>query len=201
MTKIFDTQTASHLLNENLESNGLKYLAEHILGIPKEEIQSYDEASGKDFYTFAKYAMNDAIWTWQLYQVFMPDIIKQGLSHLLWDIEMPFVRVLVELVINGIKADISAARQMTIEVQHLYYQVENELLEMFGGSYEVGITKKGQEVWCKAQINFNSGQQVVKCMGSLGIELTERTKKRSLSTKTNVLKKLKSDIERKLNAY
>lgn len=177
MFKFADTMTMSHLLNENLESNGLKYLAEHILGVPKEEIQSYEEASNKDFYTFARYAMNDAIWTYQLYQRFMPDIIKQGLSHLLWDIEMPFQKVLTELHINGIKADVNAARQMTIEVQHLYYQVENELLEMFGGSYEVGITKRGRETWCKPSINFNSSKQVIPLIESLGFEIYEKAKK------------------------
>ena len=73
MPKIFDTLTSSHLLNENLPENGLKYLAEHELGIPKEQIKKYTEVTpGTE--EFFEYGMNDAIWTYQLYKKYSPQI-------------------------------------------------------------------------------------------------------------------------------
>ena len=181
MTKIFDTMTASHLLNETLESNSLKYLAHRVLKIPKEDIKEYDEVTPgtEEFY---RYGLNDAIWTFQLYEKYRPEIIKQRLSHLLWDIEMPFQKVLMELKINGIKPDISAAKQMAYEIQHLYYEIENELLEIFGGEYVVGITPRGRKVYCKPSINFNSSDQVVPLIEGLGFEiyeLSDKSKKKS----------------------
>ena len=40
---------------------------------------------------------------------------------------------------------------------------------------------------------------MIGCIKSLGIKLTEKTKKGHLSTKTKVLEMIKNDIERKLN--
>lgn len=186
---IFDTMTASHLLNEELQSNSLKDLAHTILGIPKENIKKYEEVTpGTE--EFAIYGMNDAIWTYQLYEKFQPELIKQNLTHLAYDIEFPFSRVLMELQINGIKPDIEAARQMRYEVQHLYYEIENELLNMFGGYYEVGITKRSREVWCKPTINFNSSDQVIPLIEGLGFEIYERAKKGAKSWGKHAKKRL-----------
>ncbi len=40
---------------------------------------------------------------------------------------------------------------------------------------------------------------MAKCLQQLGITLTDKTKKGNLSTKTNVLEKLRDNIKRKLN--
>ncbi|MBE3036581.1 MAG: hypothetical protein IMZ70_05835 [Candidatus Atribacteria bacterium] len=175
MPKIFDTLTAYHLLNEN-DDKGLKYLAHTILGVPKDKIKKYDEVTpGTE--EFFVYGMNDAIWTYQLFQRFSPEIETQGLHHLMYDIEMPFQYALVELAINGIKADPEEAQRMKYEVQHLYYKIENELLEMFGGKYEVGITKRSRQVWVEPSINFNSSKQVIPLLEALGFEIFEKSKK------------------------
>lgn len=176
MTKIVDTMIMSHLCNENLPENGLKYLTKRIL---KRDAVEYKDAisDSTNSEKFYRYGIDDAINTFDLYQVFRPIIIKENLTHLLWDIEMPFCRVLTELAINGIQADAEAAKKMTAEVQHLYYEIENELLEMFGGKYEVGITPRSRKVWCKASINFNSSDQVIPLIEGLGFEIYERAKK------------------------
>ena len=199
MPRIFDTLTSSHLLSENLPENGLKYLAEHELGIPKEQIKKYTEVT-PGTQEFFEYGMNDAIWTYQLYKKYSPQIEKEGLHHLFYDVEMPFQKALMWLNINGIKGDTQAAKQMKEEVSHLNYQLEDEMLKLFDKEYEVGITPRGRKVFAKPQINMNSGQQVVGCLQDLGIKLTEKTKKGQLSTTTKVLERLKNDIERKLNA-
>lgn len=197
MPKIFCTMTSSHLLNENLESNSLKYLAEHELGVPKEQIKKYAEvAPGTE--EFFEYGMNDAIWTYQLYKKYSLQIEKQGLHHLAYDIEFPFQKALMHLAINGIAADVKAAKKMKEEVGHLSYQLEDEMLQLFDKEYDVGITPRGRKIFAKPQINFNSGQQVAETLQNLGVRLTEKTKKGNLSTTTKVLEKLRSDIERKL---
>ena len=197
MPKIYDSLTASHLLDENLKENGLKYLTRTQL---HREVTEYKDAIkyGTDSPEFAKYATEDAINTYDLYKLQSPQIAKQGLGHLAWDIEFPFQRALMHLAINGIKGDKEAAKKMKEEVQHLYYQIEDEMLKMFGKEYKTGITPRGRKVWCEPQINFNSGQQIVETLQSLGIKLIERTKKGKLASTNKVLKNLKSEIERKL---
>jgi len=197
MPRIFDTLTASHLLNEQLPENGLKYLTKTIL---KKDATEYKDAISDGLHSdkFYKYATDDAVNTWELYKVFSPQIEKEGLHHLAYDIEFPFQRALMWLAINGIAADTKAAKDMKEEISHLSYQIEDEMLQLFGKGYDVGITPRGRKVFAKPQINFNSGQQVAETLQSLGIKLTEKTKKGNLATTTQVLERLKSDIERKL---
>ena len=197
MPNIFCTQTASHLLNECLESNGLKYLTKLYL---KRDVMEYDEAikHGTDSEEFANYAIADAVNTYDLYKLFAPEIEKQGLHHLAYDIEFPFSRVLCELAINGIKADRDKAKEMKENTQHLYYKLEDEMLQLFDKGYDVGITKRSRKVFVTPQINFNSGQQVAECLQQLGVKLTDKTTKGRWATKTNILKKLRDEIKRKL---
>lgn len=197
MPKIYDTLTASHLLNENLPENGLKYLARTQLG---RDVTSYKDAikfgtCSDEFYT---YAVEDAVNTYDLFRLQSPKVEKEGLHHLAYDIEFPFQRALMWLAINGIQADKEEARKMKEEVSHLYYKLEDEMLQLFGKKYEVGITPRGRKVFAKPQINMNSGQQVAKCLQDLGIKLTEKTKKGQISTTTKALERIKSDIEREL---
>lgn len=176
MPKIFDTLTASHLLNENLSENGLKYLTRTIL---KKNVMAYKEAVTEGLHSdkFHQYAVSDAVNTWELYKVFSPQIEKDGLHHLAYDIEFPFQRVLTHLAINGIRADVSAAKAMRYEVQHLFYEIENELLNIFGGEYVVSINPRSRVTSCKPSINFNSSDQVVPLIEGLGFEIYERSKK------------------------
>lgn len=199
MPKIFDTLTASHLLDENLKENGLKYLTRTQLHREATEYKDIIQY-GTDSLEFAKYATEDAINTYNLYKLQSPQIEKQGLHHLAYDIEFPFQKALMWLAINGIAADTKVAKEMKEEVSHLSYQLEDEMLQLFGKGYDVGITPRGRKVFAKPQINFNSGQQIAEVLKSLGIKLTEKTKKGNLATTTQVLERLKSDIERKLNA-
>jgi len=176
MPRIFDTLTASHLLNENLLENGLKYLTHTQL---HREVTEYKDAIkyGTDSPKFAKYATEDAINTYDLYRLQSPQIEKQGLHHLAYDIEFPFQRALMHLVINGIKGDVSAAKQMTYDTQHLFYEIENELLNIFGGKYIVSVTPRSRVTSCKPSINFNSSDQVVPLIEGLGFPIYERSKK------------------------
>jgi len=175
MPKIFDTLTASHLLNENLKENGLKYLTRtqlHREATDYKDIIKYSTNSPE----FAKYAMEDAINTYDLYRLQSPKIEKEGLHHLAYDIEFPFQRALMWLAINGIKGDVSAAKAMTYKVQHLYYEIENELLEIFGGKYVVSITPRSRVTSCKPSINFNSSDQVIPLIEELGFKIYEKSK-------------------------
>lgn len=176
MPKIYCTLTASHLLDENLPENGLKYLTRTQL---HKEVTEYKDAIkfGTNSLEFAEYATEDAINTYDLYRLQSPQIAKQGLGHLVWDIEFPFQKVLMELAINGIKGDVSAAQTMRYEVQHLYYTIENELLEFFGGKYTVSITPRSRVTSCVPPINFNSSDQVVPLIEGLGFPIYERSKK------------------------
>ena len=87
--KLFDTQTAWHLLNENHEHTGLKYLTRKFLN---REVIEYDDAIkfGINSNEFYEYAVADAVNTYDLYRIFAPQLEEEGLHHLAYDIEFPF---------------------------------------------------------------------------------------------------------------
>ena len=176
MPKIYDTLTSSHLLDENLNENGLKYLTRTQL---HRDVTEYKDVIkyGTNSLEFAEYATADAINTYDLYKLQSPEIEKQGLHHLAYDIEFPFQKALMWLAINGIRADVSAAKVMRYEVQHLFYEIENELLSIFGGKYVTSITPRSRVTSCKPSINFNSSDQVVPLIEGLGFPIYERSKK------------------------
>ena len=176
MPRIFDTLTSSHLLDENLKENGLKYLTRTQL---HREVTEYKDAIryGTDSLEFAEYATEDAINTFDLYKLQSPQIEEGGLHHLAYDIEFPFQKALMHLAINGIRADVSAAQTMRYETQHLFFEIENELLEIFGGKYVTSITPRSRVTSCEPSINFNSSDQVVPLIEGLGFEIYERSKK------------------------
>jgi DNA polymerase-1 len=93
---------ADHLLDEE-RLHGLKSLAKEILGV--EETIKYEEAVRKGGEVFANYAMNDAIWTWQLCMWQQPRLKEQNLGQVFREIEMPFQHCIVEMETNGMLID------------------------------------------------------------------------------------------------
>ena len=212
MPHIFDTLTASHLLCETLPENGLKYLTRTQL---HREVTEYKDVIkyGTDSPEFAKYATEDAINTYDLYKLQSPQIEKEGLHHLAYDIEFPFQKALMHLAINGIRADVQAAKVMKEEVQHLFYEIENELLNIFGGKYVTSITPRSRVVSCEPSINFNSSDQVIPLIEELGFKIYEKSKTGKKSWAKQAKKRLEgkhyaidlitklSKIEKLLNGF
>jgi DNA polymerase-1 len=188
------TQTVWHCINENLPSKSLKFLANRILGIPKSEIKEYNEVKDADFDTFSRYAMNDAIWTFDLYQKALPEIEQQGLQNVIWNVEMPFQHALMWLRINGVLVDKQLAKEELVRLRHLYYQLEDEMFGYLGSGpgWKTGeqlaismtlsnwyftITPRSRKVELQQHINFNSPDQMIRIIESMGIKIYETTKK------------------------
>ena len=185
--KIFCTLIGSQLLNENLFSHGLKYLAEHWLKIPVDQIKKWEEVSAGvqestqtsmsyvNTSEFIDYAINDAIWCYQLYEIISKALKKQQLEHLFYSVEMPFQYVLRDLEINGIAIDKDEYESAKIELPKL---LEESLIEMCKAAeveYWYDTDLFGNKI-LSTNINFNSSPQIIELIENLGFEVTERTK-------------------------
>jgi len=169
---IFCTQTAAHLLKEE-DHTGLKYLAEVLLNA---DTTSYEAASKFGFNSdaFYKYATNDAIWTYKLYQRFQPQIMQQNLSNLFYNIEMPFQFCLRDLEINGILVDLEENKCLGSRVDEMLYNLTLEMCNYAKIPYVSGTDVFGTQL-IHPSINFNSVRQMVPVIERLGMEITERT--------------------------
>lgn len=189
--RIFCTMTAAHLIDEN-QRKSLKLLAQKYLGV--EDTISWDEAIAQGFHSkkFYKYATNDSIWTWQLYEIFKEELKKQHLEDLFYNIEMPFQFCLRDLTINGILAD----RNELIKLQEKMIGVVADLqLKM----YEAGNIEYVEQYLIDGSkelipsVNLNSPKQLQELIiNQLDIKLTEKTDTGQLSTKNRVLESIKN---------
>jgi DNA polymerase-1 len=169
---IFDTQVAAHLLNENAGC-ALKKLAIRVLKVPREEVLEYKDAIkfGIDSERFLNYAINDSIWTWQLYELELPLLEKQGLSNLFWKIEMPFQWVLIDMYHNGIKIDAKRLEDFEDIVTEKMQQFQVKAIE------SIGLKMKEEKdlfgfTTISSPMNLNSDEQVAKVIeGKFKIKL------------------------------
>lgn len=181
------SMTAAHLLDEN-RPKSLKYLASNILG--QEEVVPWVEARF-DKKVFQKYALNDAVWTWELMWRFKQELEHQNLSKLFYEIECPFQKCLIEMEENGVLIDMDRVHKTADELEQALVEKEIEMLEFLGEPYEILENHTGPTV-TNQPINFNSSQQLGEVLfDRLGLEVIEttRTGKRSTGKSTLVAHK------------
>lgn len=169
---LFDTQVAAHLLDEESKT-GLKFLAQKELGV--KDIMTWEEASKASPEQFYEYAMNDAYWTFKLYEIYSQRLEQQGLTKLFMRIEMPFQFVLLEMAITGVLADKNKIK--TIERQLIKDVEESQikLLHLLKERYSFQIDLYGNTTII-TDINFNSPKQVGDIFfRRLGLKAVEQT--------------------------
>lgn len=189
--KIFDTQVAAHLLNEE-ERTGLKFLANKYLGA---DPISYVKASQYGTVTkeFFEYGLNDAIYTWKLHKIFNRKLYSQGLNSLFYDIEMPFQYVLMHLHIHGVAFDENSLDKIETQLRSDRDKLVKKLYEIAGKQHYVQRDLFGGEEIISA-CNLNSPKQLIDIIEKdIGRELDDLTPGGQKSTGAPILKKLKND--------
>lgn len=192
---IFCTMTAAHLIDEN-QRKGLKFLVQKYLGVA--ETIDWNEAITEGFHSnkFYNYALNDVCWTWDLAQIFIPELKRQGLWDLWYNIERPFQFCLRDLAINGIAVDKD-------KLLRLQKQLKEEIIKLRIKMYEAGDIEYyyqyhlfDGETDIIPAVNLNSSQQLANLITKkLNIKLTEKTDKGQLSTKNSILEDKKNEHE------
>jgi DNA polymerase-1 len=176
----FDTMIASYLLNpikpaHNLENIALDYLGYKIL--------TYKEVVGKgkkqigfeevpvDIAT--KYSCEDADITLRLKGILSPLIEDKGLKTLFYDVEMPLLKVLAEIEMNGFKIDKKLFQEMSKKLEGQLNTIIERVYFLAGEEFNINSPKQLSEILFK----------------KLGLKPTKRTKT-GYSTNVEVLEEL-----------
>jgi DNA polymerase-1 len=149
----FDTMIASYLLNpgtrqHSLDTASFNYLnyqkisKEDLLGTGRNKI-SFSEVPVE---RLGLYSCEDADFTFRLYQKLAPELKKRKLDKLFHEIEMPLVRVLVEMEKTGIKLDIPYLADLEKNFAKELKQLEREIQKLAGKNFNVNSPQQLQEI-------------------------------------------------------
>ena len=158
--KMFDTMIAHYLIQPELHHN-MDYMAETLLGYQTIHIEELLGPKGKkqknmrdlsptDIY---EYAAEDADITLRLKNVLEPRLKELGVEELFWNIEMPLVRVLADMELNGVCLDTEALQDTSKIFTERMKQYEQEIYKKAGEEFNISSPKQvGDILFGKMQI-------------------------------------------------
>ncbi len=158
---MFDTMIAHYLLNPD-GRHGMDYLSEIYLGYKPVFIETIIGKKGKnqgnfrdaDLRTQTDYAAEDADVTFQLYELFAPQLKKENLEDLFFNIEMPLMEVLAKMELAGISLDEKWLAQESIDLENDLKQLEQKIFELSGEEFNVNSPKQlGEILFEKLQLD------------------------------------------------
>lgn len=162
--KLFDTMLAHYLIEPEMRHN-MDMMAMTYLNYQPVEIEALIGKKGKgqltmrqvDMQKVVDYAAEDADITLQLKQAFAPKLEKDGLTKLFDQVEMPLVRVLTDLELEGITIDTGALAELSATLDVDMRQVQQEIFEIAGESFNIGSPKQlGEVLFDKLKLDKNA---------------------------------------------
>ncbi|WPO84534.1 DNA polymerase I [Chryseobacterium sp. JJR-5R] len=150
---MFDTMIAHYLLNPD-GRHGMDYLSEIYLSYKPVSIETIIGKKGKnqgsfrdaDLRTQTDYAAEDADVTFQLYELFAPQLKKENLEDLFFNIEMPLMEVLAKMELAGISMDEKWLAQESIDLENDLRQLESKIFELSGEEFNMNSPKQLGEI-------------------------------------------------------
>ena len=185
--KLFDTMIAHYLLNPD-GRHGMDYLSEMYLDYKPVSIETLIGKKGKnqltlrevDIETQTAYAAEDADVTFQLYELFAPQLAKENLEELFYNVEMPLMKVLAKIELTGVKLDEKWLAQESIDLENDLRILESKIFELSGEQFNMNSPKQlGEILFDKMQLDPKA----------------KKTKTGQYATSEDVLQKLSSKHE------
>jgi len=145
---LFDTMIAHYLIDPD-SRHGMDILAEQYLNYIPVSIKELIGGKGKpatmrdvELDKVVEYASEDADITLQLKLALAPEIEKNGLQSLFYDLELPLLRVLAAMEFNGVKIDPDALRSMSVELRDESRNVQDLIYRLAGEEFNIASPKQ-----------------------------------------------------------
>lgn len=184
---LFDTMIAHYLIEPDMKHN-MDYLADVYLNYKTVPFESLIGKKGKNQLTLdaveinelKDYACEDADITLQLKNFFDPQLKSNKLTNLFLDVEMPLVKVLSSMEIEGIKIDINILKEISEIINVDISNLEKEIYALAGETFNISSPKQlGYILFDKLEI----------------VKKAKLTKTKQYSTGEEILSKLVSKHE------
>ncbi|MDR3199827.1 MAG: DNA polymerase I [Spirochaetales bacterium] len=149
----FDTMIAAWLLNADAAVYNMDRLAEVYLRYQtihyKEVVPKGETFDVVDIETATRYAAEDADITFRLYEIFAKLLKERKLDKLFFELEMPLVRVLADMELEGIRLDPSVLATYSVELEKDLAVLQSEIFSLVGHEFNINSTKQLQDVLFK----------------------------------------------------
>ncbi len=157
---IFDTMIAHYLLSPD-GRHAMEYLAEMYLNYKPIALESLI-GKGKNQAKFSslsleeqtKFAAEDADLTFRLYQIFAPQLKKENLDDLFFKVEMPLMKVLAKMELEGIALDKDWLEQESKDLENDLKNLEKTIFAISGEEFNMNSPKQlGEVLFEKMQLD------------------------------------------------
>ena len=157
---MFDTMLAHYVLQPELHHN-MDFMAETLLHYHTVHIEELIGPKGKhqknmrdlDPKEVYEYAAEDADVTLKLKNVLEPILKEKGMERLFWDIEMPLVKVLADMELNGVCLDTDSLKETERIFKERMARYEQHAYELAGETFNISSPKQvGDILFGKMQL-------------------------------------------------
>lgn len=185
--KLFDTMLAHYLINPDMRHN-MDVLAETYLNYTPVSITELIGKKGKNQLSMrevplekqTEYAVEDADITFQLAQHFKPELKEAKTEKLFEEIEIPLLRVLADMELEGINLDTEFLHSLSSDLNNDIASLEKKIYQEAGEEFNIGSPKQlGEILFDKLKL----------------VEKPKKTKTGQYSTAEDVLSYLAKDHE------
>ena len=179
---IFDTAIAHYILHPDLRHN-LDLISENYLGVSLEvEVKK----TGKNKYTFSELSIESLSFRfncqvdviYKLHAIFKEKLNKNGAAKLFNDIEMPLLKVLSNMELEGINLDIDMLSAYSVELEKVAIQTTSLIHSLAETKFNISSPKQlGEVLFEKMAL----------------VKKAKKTKSGQYSTSEETLQKLRSE--------
>ncbi|CAZ96503.1 MULTISPECIES: DNA polymerase I [Zobellia] len=183
----FDTMLAHYLINPDMRHN-MDVLSETYLNYTPISITELIGKKGKNQLNMrdvplekqTEYAVEDADITFQLAEHFRPELAEAKTDVLFKDIEIPLLRVLADMELEGIKLDEKFLNSLSEDLNNDIKTLEQKIYQDAGEEFNIGSPKQlGEILFSKMKL----------------VDKPKKTKTGQFSTSEDVLSYLAKDHE------
>ena len=151
--EMFDTMIAHYLLQPELRHN-MDYMAEVYLGYKTIHIDELIGPKGKGQRSMRdlppgevyEYAAEDADITLKLKNILEPRLKDAGVWQLFTEVEMPLVRVLASMEMNGVRLDTASLKETSQILTQRMTDIEQEIYRLAGEEFNIASPKQVGEI-------------------------------------------------------
>lgn len=177
----FDTMVAAYLLYSQRGQYSLDALSLQLFNEIKTPLEKL-VGKGKNVISMRDLPIEKAClhcgeevdYTCRLKEVLEKEIAERQLSSLLYDLEMPLLRVLADMELHGIYVDVNRLDALGVELKQQIASLQTQIFNLAGEEF-----------------NLNSPKQLGDILLKLGIKSTKKTATGQIKTDSDVLESLK----------